>query len=78
MSVSSAEAFLGLIKTDQDFATRVSEAQTQADRWAILKTEGFDFTKKEFDAVHDEMNDEALIATGSSVLRSHECVCCKL
>ena len=78
MSVESANAFVVRMKTDKEFAARVGSAETQEDRWTILKAEGFDFNKGEFNAVYDDMNDEALLTTGGSVLRSRECLCCKL
>jgi predicted ribosomally synthesized peptide with nif11-like leader len=78
MSIESANEFVEKMKTDKNFASLVGEAKSQEDRWAILKTAGFDFNKDEFNAVYDDMNDEALVATaGGNVLRSRECVCCK-
>jgi len=79
MSIESANEFVVKMKTDKNFASLVGEAKSQDDRWAILKAAGFDFNKDEFNAVYDDMNDEALLATvGGNVLRSRECVCCKL
>lgn len=79
MSIEYASEFVERMKTDKDFATLVGEAKSKEDRWSILKAAGFDFNKEEFDAVYDDMNDEALLATaGGNVLRSRECVCCKL
>jgi predicted ribosomally synthesized peptide with nif11-like leader len=79
MSIESANEFVAKMKTDKDFAALVSEAKSQEERWTILKAAGFDFNKDEFNAVYDDMNDEALLATaGGNVLRSRECVCCKL
>jgi predicted ribosomally synthesized peptide with nif11-like leader len=78
MSIESASEFVVKMKTDKSFATLVGEAKSQDDRWSILKGAGFNFNKKEFNTVYDEMNDEALLATvGGNVLRSRECVCCK-
>jgi predicted ribosomally synthesized peptide with nif11-like leader len=79
MSIESANEFVEKMKTDRDFASLVSEAKSQQARWSILKAAGFDFNKDEFNAIYDKMNDEALLATaGGNVLRSRECVCCKL
>lgn len=78
MSIESANEFVVKMKTDRNFATLVGGAKSQDDRWSILKATGFDFNKEEFDAVYDDTNDEALLATvGGNVLRSRECVCCK-
>ena len=78
MSIESANEFVAKMKTDKNFASIVGEAESQENRWRIIKSAGFDFNKEEFSSVYDDMNDEALLATaGGSVLRSRECVCCK-
>ena len=77
MSLESAKAFVVRMKTDKEFAARMGKAETKEERWTILEAEGFKFTKDEFDAAYDELNDEALLVSDGSVLRSRECVCCK-
>jgi predicted ribosomally synthesized peptide with nif11-like leader len=79
MSIESAGQFVTRMKTDKGFAALVARAKSQEDRWSVIRAAGFDFNKDDFDMVYDEGNDEALLATASgSVLRSRECVCCKL
>lgn len=63
MSTESATAFIEKMKTDEEFARRVGEADSKEDRWALLKANGFDFTRDELHAHHNALDDGASLAT---------------
>ena len=55
MSIESAKAFVGRMKTDGEFRNRVAEAESPEVRARILKYEGFDFTDEELNSLKDQI-----------------------
>ena len=70
MSIESAKAFLERMKTDEDFAKKVTACKDSDERMAFIKGEGFDFTVAEISTVKGELNDEDLdlVAGGATWL----------
>lgn len=68
MSIESAKAFLDRMKTDEEFAKKVTACKNADTRMAYIKNEGFDFTVAEINTVKDELSDEELdlVAGGGS------------
>ena len=60
MSIESAKAFLERMKTDEDFAKKVTACKDSDRRMAFIKGEGFDFTVAEISTVKGELSDEDL------------------
>ncbi len=57
MSQNSAAAFLQQMKSDNDLADKVNNAENKEVRWEIIKNAGFDFTREELDhATVTELN----------------------
>ena len=67
MSIESAKAFIERMKTDEEFNNRVSTAKDKEARMALVKAEGFDFTKEEIGSLIDELDDEQLDAVAGGV-----------
>lgn len=53
MSTASANAFVEKMKADQDFASRIIEADSKNERRLIAQSEGFSFTADELSTVLD-------------------------
>ena len=70
MSQASANAFVNRMRTDRDFAARVSKANKKEERWAVLRASGFEFTEDEFRTTFDAMMGEVLPFPGESALRA--------
>ena len=68
MSIESAQAFIERMKTDGEFANRVTECADAESRKAFVKAEGFDFSAEELKSMHSELSDEELdgVAGGAS------------
>jgi predicted ribosomally synthesized peptide with nif11-like leader len=47
MSIESAKLFIHRMKTDGEFAEKVTECKDSETRTAFIKSEGFDFTTEE-------------------------------
>ncbi len=62
MSIKSAKAFVERIKTDEEFAKRITGAASRKERAEIVKAEGFDFTPEELKTVTGELSGEELEA----------------
>jgi predicted ribosomally synthesized peptide with nif11-like leader len=60
MSLESAKAFIERMKTDEDFRKKVTECKDGELRKALIKAEGFDFTKEDIELVKSELSEEAL------------------
>jgi len=57
MSQDSATLFLAKMKQDKELSDNIHNAATKEDRWAIIRQEGFDFTREELDhATVTELN----------------------
>jgi predicted ribosomally synthesized peptide with nif11-like leader len=53
MSLESAKAFVGRMRTGAEFRNRIAETDLSEVRARILKYEGFDFTEKELASLKD-------------------------
>jgi predicted ribosomally synthesized peptide with nif11-like leader len=62
MSIESAKAYVERVKTDEEFARRVSEAASREERAEIARSEGFDFTPEELKTEIGELSEEELEA----------------
>jgi predicted ribosomally synthesized peptide with nif11-like leader len=61
MSIESAQAFLERMKTDEEFAKKISECKDVESHIALVNEEGFDFTKEEvLGLLQSELTDEEL------------------
>ncbi len=65
MSVESAEAFVERMKTDEEFAKRIAAAESSEQRWAVVKAEGFDFTKEEIEEATAELSEDELASVAA-------------
>ena len=60
MSIQSAEAFIERLKTDEEFRNRITKAETAEARKAIIKAEGFEFTKEDIKKGMELLTDDEL------------------
>jgi predicted ribosomally synthesized peptide with nif11-like leader len=60
MSIESAQTFLERMKTDEEFAKKVSACTDAEARMALVKTEGFDFSAAEIKELQTEMTEAEL------------------
>ncbi len=67
MSIESARLFMERMKKDEEFRNRVIAGEDNEARLKLVKSEGFDFTKDEFLAVHGELSDAELEKVGGGV-----------
>lgn len=70
MSIKSAQAFLQLIKENEDLAKKLSECRDNQEKINFARKHGFDFTEQEFkDALVglDKMDYDLLTAGGMHV-----------
>jgi predicted ribosomally synthesized peptide with nif11-like leader len=80
MSIESAKAFLERVKTDQEFAERVSVAPSREERRKIAESEGYDFTPEELKDITNELSLEELdmvtagIWSGCGFTHESECI----
>jgi predicted ribosomally synthesized peptide with nif11-like leader len=58
MSIESAKAFIERMKTDEDFAKKVTACKDEKARMAFVKKEGFDFTPLDIKKLKSELSDE--------------------
>ena len=66
MSIESAKALIEKIKTDEEFAKKVTGFQSAEARNAFVKEAGFDFTEAELKEVQAELSDEDLDAVAGA------------
>lgn len=68
MSIESAKAFMERMKTDEDFEKKVIACKDAAERMAVAKVEGYDFSVAEAREVNVECTDKELedVAGGTS------------
>lgn len=71
MSIESAKAFIDRMKTDENFANKMSECKDVETLLSLVESEGFDFTSAEISLATNELSDEQLdeIAGGSAWLK---------
>ncbi|MHB9094532.1 MAG: Nif11-like leader peptide family natural product precursor [Eubacteriales bacterium] len=62
MSIESAKAFLAKMKTDGEFAKKVTGCKDAAERRTLVKQAGFEFTNGEIKQVGGELSDSELDA----------------
>lgn len=67
MSIESAKLFIERMKTDENFAEKISLCKDEQDRSIVLKEEGFDFTALELSEAGTILSDDDLdgVAGGS-------------
>jgi len=58
MVIISAKSFIERMKTDEEFAKKVTSCKDVEARMKCVKDEGFDFTKEELELVKAELSDE--------------------
>ena len=59
MSVESAVAYIHRMRSDQDFRAAVNAlADDEAQSWAHIRTQGYEFTMEEFKTAQDEIYKE--------------------
>jgi len=70
MSIESAKKFMVRIKTDEEFALKISECKAKEARMEAVKAAGFDFTPEELADVNSELSDDELdqVAGGRTIL----------
>ena len=62
MSIVSAKTFIEKMKTDEEFAKKMSECKDKEAGMAFVRAAGFDFTLEELDGFMREMTDDELEA----------------
>jgi predicted ribosomally synthesized peptide with nif11-like leader len=69
MSTTYASAFIERMKIDQNFASRIIEANSKNERKLIAKSEGFIFTPEELSSVlnHSDVHDSIIISQRSTL-----------
>lgn len=60
MSIESAQACIERMRTDKDFARKVSECPTPESLLAYALALGYDFTYEEYQEAAGELSDDAL------------------
>jgi predicted ribosomally synthesized peptide with nif11-like leader len=60
MSIESAKAYLERIKSDPDFASKVSSLDSPEEKAALIKAEGFDLTGEEIGQLRGALSDDEL------------------
>ena len=69
MSIESAKAFIERMKTDSEFASKVTACVDAQARMALVRAAGFDFTAQEIGGLRQELTDEDLgkVAAGDLI-----------
>ncbi len=62
MSLESAREFMGKYQKDVALTAKLVEAKTPAEKMAVAKAEGFDFTHEELAKVNEELSETELDA----------------
>ncbi len=57
MSMKSAKEFIQRLKNDDEFLKRVRECKDVEERTALVKAEGFEFTRDEINNLKDTLTD---------------------
>lgn len=70
MSMESAKAFVERMKTDADFAQRVTACKSPESRIQLAKAEGFDFTSEEVKEASEELSEDDLELVSGGSIRS--------
>jgi predicted ribosomally synthesized peptide with nif11-like leader len=60
MSIESAKAFIERMKTDSEFASKLTACVDAQARMRLVEAAGFDFTAEEMDATKRELTDREL------------------
>lgn len=69
MSIESAKKFMERMKTDEEFAQKITDCNGKEARMEAVKAEGFDFTPEELVEVSSELGNDDLdqVAGGRTV-----------
>ena len=62
MSVESAKEFVERLVNDENWRNKINAAETQKERQAMVKEEGFDFSEEELAQCRDELSTSDLDA----------------
>ncbi len=60
MSIEAVKLFFNKMKTDEDFAKKVTECKDAETRMAFVKKSGFNFTAEEIKGARRELSDNEL------------------
>jgi len=60
MSIESAKAFIERMKTDEEFAKKVTACKDSDARLALIKGDGYDFTPEEIAELRGKLSDDEL------------------
>ncbi len=60
MSLESAREFMEKFRKDASLSTKLTKAKSQAEKMAIAKTAGFDFSFEELSRVNEELSEDEL------------------
>lgn len=73
MSIKAAEAFVERMEMDENFNKKITACKDPEERLALVKSEGYDFTKEEINQIKGQLTEEQLnnIAGGG-------CICADL
>ena len=64
MSVESAKQFLDKMKSDETYAQSVVEAASREARTALVKDQGFEFSKEDLEAAAMDIGGDVAVACG--------------
>lgn len=67
MSMESAKAFYERMKTDEEFAKKVTACKDTETRMDLIKLEGYDFTPADFVSLNTELSEEELDAVSGGI-----------
>lgn len=60
MSIEAAKSFIERMETDEKFNKKITACKDPEERMALVKTEGYDFTKDEIKQIKGRLTDEQL------------------
>jgi predicted ribosomally synthesized peptide with nif11-like leader len=72
MSIEAAKSFIERMKTDEEFAKKVTACKDIEERKTLIQQAGFDFTASEFKEVSQVLSDDDLenVAGGGGALKN--------
>jgi predicted ribosomally synthesized peptide with nif11-like leader len=78
MSTNSANDFINRMKSDQNFASKVIEANSKDERKIIAQSEGYNFTTDELNSVLDysDVHDSVIVSQHSTLEGCDPEACC--
>ncbi len=69
MSIESAKAFVERMKTDEDFAKKLSECKNIDEYMEVVKDAGFTFTPEDIKQVYGELSEQDLDKVAGGYVR---------